>query len=188
MREKRAINLRGKTMVLIDWANVWGWRHEIGYEIDINFIDRVLSEYKEIVAKYLYFGADIHPKSIEFLEQVKELGYNLVTKPVKYQFGVRKCNFDVEMVADALDNLDRVDSFVFLSGDGDFAYLYDILLRRGKQVVIVFGKNSLGRELQDLKNLFLLDFRKFSKKYPPKRVRGPRLPKVSNMTVKKSRL
>ncbi len=182
----QVLKLKGKTLVVVDWANIYGWRHEPGYATSIEKIKQQLDLYKEIVEKRVYFGEDDHPKSVEFLKKVQSLGFVLVSKPVKYQNGVRKCNFDIEIAVDCLVDLAKYESFVFMSGDGDFAYLYEHLLKLGKQVVVIFGRNSLGRELHEIKGLFLLDFRIFGKKYPPKQVRGPRLVSLSRKLKEKS--
>ncbi len=183
--EKELI-LVGKTLVIIDWANVYGWRHERGYKTEVSGIKKILASYPNVTEKRLYFGEDEHPKSIEFLEEIKKLDFQLVTKPVKYQDGVRKCNFDIEIAVDSLASVKDFDTYVFFSGDGDFAYLYKELVKFKKRVVVIFGRNSLGRELHGLTGVYLLDFRILSKKYPPKQVRGPRLPLLSEKLVTKS--
>ena len=42
-------------------------------------------------------------------------------------------------------------SFIFLSGDGDFAPLYEYLIKLKKQVLVIYEKGHLGREVWGIK-------------------------------------
>ncbi len=46
------------------------------------------------------------------------------------------------------------ESFIFFSGDGDFEPLYRMLLRLGKQVIVIFAHGHMGREVHELKGVF----------------------------------
>ena len=63
----------------------------------------------------------------------------------------RKCDFDLEIGLDCFENLDKYNSFVFLSGDGDFETLYQRLIVRNKQVIVVYQPGHLGREIWEMK-------------------------------------
>lgn len=49
-----------------------------------------------------------------------------------------------------LINLNKYDSFVFLFGDGDYVPLYKYLVRKRKQIVIIYEKGHVGREVWEL--------------------------------------
>lgn len=78
------LKLKGKTMVFIDWANVYGWTKSLKKEVNPQKLYKYLKNYKEIKQIYLYYGEDKHPKSKEFLIMVKKIGFNVVSKDVKY--------------------------------------------------------------------------------------------------------
>ena len=149
-------------MVYIDWANVHGWEISLKQEIDIDRLFAYLKAYPEISDVRLYFGKDIHPKSAAFLERARKAGYAIITKPVKYILEAeiegkkiyrRKCDFDMEICIDVHEVLQRdVRSFIFFTGDGDFAPLYEKLIRLGRQVIVVYSPSHLGREIWDIKN------------------------------------
>ena len=92
---------------------------------------------------------------------MKRVGYEVVTKPVKYivvaevnrkKIHKRKCDFDMEICIDAHKSLNEgFESFIFFTGDGDFAPLYKLLIERRKQVIVVYAKNHIGREIWDFK-------------------------------------
>lgn len=160
-KQFKRIIVRGKAVVFIDWANVYGWEKTLKTEISPKTIFSYLSEYQEINSIRLYFGQDIHIKSGQFLEKVKEIGYEVITKPVKYilagevskqKIFIRKCDFDMEVCIDVHRLLeDGFESFIFLTGDGDYAPLYQTLIGLGKQVVVIYASGHLGREIWNIK-------------------------------------
>lgn len=157
----KRINLRRKTAVFIDWANVYGWKKSLKSEVPISDLFKYLKSYKEIEEIYLYFGKDNHPKSEEFLNEAEKIGYKIITKPVKYilveglgkeKIYRRKCDFDMEVCIDVHKKISEgIESFVFLTGDGDFEPLYKLLIELQKQVVVVYTKGHLGKEIWDMK-------------------------------------
>lgn len=160
------LRLRGKTAVFIDWANVHGWEKSLKREIDLGKLYKYLSSYREIKYIYFYFGTDTHPKSKQFLTKVRHLGYQVVTKPVKYilvaeikrqKIYKRKCDFDMEIAIDVHRLLkEGIKSFVFFSGDGDFEPLYQLLLKHKKQVIVVYASGHIGREILKLERQIFL--------------------------------
>ena len=109
----------------------------------------------------LYFGKDIHPKSVAFLERGEKAGYMITTKSVKYILETeiedrkiyrRKCDFDMAICIDVHEALQQdIRSFIFFTGDGDFAPLYQKLIDLRKQVIVVYSPGHLGREIWDIK-------------------------------------
>src|SRR3989344_3462686 len=124
-KDFKKINLKGKTAVFVDWANVYGWKKSLKSEIDISILYKYLSSYKNIKEIHLYFGKDNHPKSEEFLDQAVKIGYKIVTKPVKYilvenlekeKIYRRKCDFDMEVCIDTHKKItEGFESFIFFT-------------------------------------------------------------------------
>jgi uncharacterized LabA/DUF88 family protein len=154
--------LKDKSIVFIDWANVHGWEKSLKRELDPAKIFEYLKAYEKIEDIRLYFGTDTHQKSVDFLASAEKMGYNVITKPVKYIFVAevegqkiyrRKCDFDMEICIDAHQALkDNFESYIFFTGDGDFEPLYKLLRVLGKQVIVVYMYGHLGREIFQLKN------------------------------------
>lgn len=157
----KKIIIRGKASVFIDWANVYGWEKTLKRDINPEGIFYYLSKYNEIKNIRFYFGTDTNEKSIKFLRKAEQIGYKVVTKPVKYIFAgeigkqkiyIRKCDFDMEVCIDTHKMLkENFESFIFFTGDGDYAPLYQTLIGLGKQVVVVYTSGHLGREVWDIK-------------------------------------
>src|SRR3989344_2623644 len=78
------LKLLGKTVVFIDWANVYYWKNSLKKEVDLGKILKYLRGYREVKEVWFYFGTDEHPKSKLQLQQAKKLECKVVTKPVKF--------------------------------------------------------------------------------------------------------
>jgi len=154
----------------IDWANVYGWQKSLKIRIDVDGIYKYLRQYKLIYDIHFYFGSDNNAKSQQFLKDVSKIGYTLHTKPVKHirinsqpPIFKRKCDFDLEIAMQVMMGLKKFKTFIFFSGDGDFAPLYELLLKEGKQVLVVYAHQHLGREVWKMKRVvYLLDIKKIS--------------------------
>ncbi len=91
----------------------------------------------------------------KFVQPFMDLGYRIVTKPLKrYANGTIKANFDVELAIDVLTMADRLDIVVLLSGDGDFRRLVEIVASKGVRVeVVAFGPSTAG-ELRTVADVY----------------------------------
>ena len=122
---------------------------------------KYFGKYKQVDFRGFYFGADKHPKSKKFIKQMRQVGYKVKTKPVKYiKIGrvgdniirKRKCDFDIEICMDVYKGLEKgYEGFVFLTGDGDFVPLYKYLIKKKKQVIVVYARKHVGREVWQVK-------------------------------------
>ncbi len=154
-------------MVFIDWANVYGWRKSLKQNISPRKLKRFFEQYSEIGQPHFYYGTDITVESRRFLRKMHKLGYKVHTKPVKYikvhqqpATYKKKCDFDLEIAVDTLIHLDQYDSFIFVSGDGDFAYLYEYLIKNNKTVFVIHLPKHLGREIWDMKKVYKVEITK----------------------------
>lgn len=172
VEEKFRLKLKGKTCVFVDWANVYGWKKSLKAEVNLGKLYSHLKSYKEIKLIGLYHGTDKHEKSKQFLQSAKRLGFQITTKPVKYilvaevkskKIYRRKCDFDMEICIDVHELLNKhFQSFIFLTGDGDFEPLYQLLIKAKKQAIVVYAAGHLGREIWDLKKgIFKTEINKF---------------------------
>lgn len=161
-KEYKKLVIKGKAVVFVDWANVHGWEKSLKQNINLQKLFSYLTEYKEVKDVRLYFGTDTHEKSVEFLETAENIGYRIITKPVKYilageiggqKIHIRKCDFDMEVCIDAHRLLkEDFESLIFFTGDGDFAPLYQMLIELRKQVIVIYTSGHLGKEIWEIKN------------------------------------
>jgi uncharacterized LabA/DUF88 family protein len=155
------LRLRGKAAVFVDWANVYNWKDSLKSPVDPEKLLKYLKTYPQISSFNFYFGTDRNKKSRKFLKKMSEIGWRVVTKPVKHivlgKIGdqvikKRKCDFDIEICMDVYALLEKgFESFIFFTGDGDFAPLYRHLISLKKQVIVIFEKGFVGREIWEIK-------------------------------------
>lgn len=71
-----------------------------------------------------------------------------------------KCNFDVEMSMDILDEYDKYSSLILFSGDSDMSGPLNRIKIKGKKIVICGVRGKVAEELHSLKDKYF-DFGKF---------------------------
>ncbi|MCX7661669.1 MAG: NYN domain-containing protein [Candidatus Omnitrophica bacterium] len=85
MKDKFKFDLKGRTLVIIDWANVFGWFEKLKWEIDPEKLYNYLKSYPEIFDIRFYFGIEKgNEKSENFHNYIKSIGFNLISKEVKW--------------------------------------------------------------------------------------------------------
>jgi uncharacterized LabA/DUF88 family protein len=124
--------------------------------------------YEGVPSKGQYL--DIHPdhgipefseakkKKLNYFKFLKGIDFKVRHKPVGRLYDStsgqfkHKCNFDVELTIDALDNLEKYDCFVLVSGDGDFVKLVRYLKGKKKKTVVIAASERLSWNLEKAAN------------------------------------
>jgi len=132
---------------------------------------------KELDQKQLFF--DYKPNAIlddfikakdakwQFFKELKSIGYKVVSKVISRVYDhtdgrmKHKCNFDVEITVNAIDQMDTYDEFILCSGDGDFVKLLKYLKGHKKKTIVVAPKKRLSDILAKTANrvIYLDDLR-----------------------------
>ena len=110
------------------------------------------------------FNNDYKKKSMNFHSTLRDYGYKVIVKKVKWyedesgrRFG--KANADLDMAVDALTQSDRLDYVLLVTGDGDFVQVIRALQNKGCRVEVIGFKNvahSLKREADVLTSGYLV--------------------------------
>ncbi len=128
--------------------------------VDTQSLFSLFKNHHDVSDIVLFHGTDAHEKSTQFLSEQTAIGYRIVTKNVKkvpvtrdHEDNLlaksilrRKCDFDVEIAKEILLSLENYQGFILMSGDGDYAPIFDVLRERHKQAILIFPKGGLGRE------------------------------------------
>lgn len=144
----------------IDWREFRSLMESLYSEVDLNYYDG------EIIDKFYrqkYRNAtddDVHrakKKTLKHFKKLKGFGYRVVSKPMSviHQASGRmifKCNFDVEITIDVMDNIDNYGVFVFCTGDGDFIALLKRLKRSKKETHVISVKGRANKKLIEAAN------------------------------------
>ena len=147
--KKIKLKIKKRTLLLIDWANVYGWRKSLGWEVCpkklFNFFDR-----PKIIDKRFYHGVEKGQKQSEnFKTEMENLGFSVIPKEVKWTPVVleEQTHFKkiVKDLFDVLDNVKTTNSE--LSNK-----LYD-LTKRIKNLQKIDGESEDVVSLSDEKEL-----------------------------------
>lgn len=159
-----------KASVFVDYRNYHYYLEKHSWEVDWERLRDFLSEKYDLVEMYYYDGIpskavffdrspsaslqdfiDMKQEKKVHFQSLQQKGFMVRKKLVSRVYDTRthrykhKCNFDVELAIDAIDSLDRYEVCVLCSGDGDFARLIKYLKGKHKKVVVVAGKDRLGK-------------------------------------------
>jgi uncharacterized LabA/DUF88 family protein len=113
--------LQGKTLVIIDWANVYGWfsdpnsRNYLGWEVDPKKLFEYLRSYPEIMDINFYYGVELDkPKSVAFKNEIEAMGYSHRSKEVKWVPAALETTAHFKIIVqklfDVLDNVKNTNS------------------------------------------------------------------------------
>ncbi|MFC1663519.1 NYN domain-containing protein [Patescibacteria group bacterium] len=131
--------------VLIDVQNLYHSAKNL-YRAKVNFgeiLKLAVSERRLVRA----FGYVVRTKTGEekpFFEALTKLGIETRVRDLQeFYGGLKKADWDVGIVIDAIRIAPSVDTLILVSGDGDFIALVEYLKNQGKRVeVIAFGKST----------------------------------------------
>jgi uncharacterized LabA/DUF88 family protein len=147
-------------------------------EIDIAKIASVI-DHIHPVRKYFYYG---HYKefpllspdntfnlkyrqSIYRIDKARKAGFRVRTKDVKeinnfdedgkFLGKLNKCNFDVEMTMDMVQQIENYDTIFLWSGDSDFHILLQYLKSKKKKIIVICNRDFVSEELYANADLFI---------------------------------
>lgn len=103
------------------------------------------------------FDSGVKKKIYELMDELNKSGI-IIKEP--------KCNFDVEMTMDILDDMEKVTGIILFSGDSDLLAPLERLKIKGKKISIVGVRGKVAGELHAVKDKYI-DFGKF---YTGKRI------------------
>jgi len=155
-----------RVAVLIDVQNLYHSAKNL-YQAKVNFGEVLkLAESKRNLIRA--FGYVVRTKTGEekpFFEALTKLGIETRVRDLQeFYGGLKKADWDVGIVIDAIRIAPSVDTLVLVSGDGDFVALVEYLKNRGKRIeVIAFGRTTSSK-LKEVADEFI-DLDKNPKKY-----------------------
>ncbi len=98
----------------------------------------------EIVTANAYAIEPTDDAQRKFQDALKHIGFNVKLKPyIQRSDGSAKGDWDVGITIDALEQVDKVDTLILLSGDGDFDLLLKKLSKDFKMTTEVYGVPAL---------------------------------------------
>jgi len=161
---------KGKTGVFIDSANIYFSQKTLGWRVDFKKLLKYFKQETELV-RIAFYGA-INPENKgerKFHDFLEIIGYTVKHKKIKFikddndkiYGGHNKGNVDVDLTIDAVHFKDDYDTFVLLSGDGDFESLIKYLKAFHKKCIAMSTKGHIAFEL--IQQAKFIDFKKIRK-------------------------
>lgn len=109
---------------------------ELRWKIDYYRFRIYLKEKYGVVKAYMFIG--YLPENQNLYRKLQENGYVLIFKPVmKDHDGKAKGNVDADLVLQAMIDLNKYDSAVLVTSDGDFYCLVDYLYSSNKLKIVI---------------------------------------------------
>lgn len=144
-----------RVAVFIDGTNIFHCAKQLGFEVDYDFLlQHLLKQTKDpqLVRAFYYTGIDESAERQRgFLHWMRRNGFRVITKPLKVdKDGIRRASMEVELVTDLMEFVDKVDTLILVTGNEDFAYPLQALLRKSVKVVVAGFKNSTSNKILDL--------------------------------------
>jgi len=129
--------------VLIDVQNLYHSAKNL-YQARVNFreiLELAISQ-RNLIRVFAYVVKTKTGEEKPFFEALSKLGIETRVRDLQeFYGGLKKADWDVGIVIDAIRLAPGVDTLVLVSGDGDFVSLVEYLKNQGKRIeVIAFGR------------------------------------------------
>jgi uncharacterized LabA/DUF88 family protein len=138
--------------VFIDASNIIYGCKDAGWKMDFKKLIHYLRQRFRAQRIIYYAGKDAkNGKQAIFYDKLNRLGYELKLVSVKtFRDGSRKADVDARLVFEAMRFIYNYESAIFLTGDGDYYWLLEYLLKSGKKIKLFGHRHSTAKELKKL--------------------------------------
>lgn len=146
-----------RVAVFIDVQNLYySAKNLYGAKVNFREILKLAVGERKLVRAFGYVVRTKTGEEKPFFDALQKLGIETRVRDLQEFFGgLKKADWDVGIVIDAVRTAPSVDVIVLASGDGDFLPLVEYLKNQGKRVeVIAFGR-SASSKLQEAADEFV---------------------------------
>jgi len=143
--------------VLIDVQNLYHSAKNL-YKARVNFLEilKTAISGRKFIRAFAYVVRTKTGEEKPFFEALTKLGIETRVKDLQeFYGGMKKADWDVGIVIDAVRTASSLDVIVLCSGDGDFIPLVEYLKNQGKRVeVLAFGETTSSK-LKEIADEFI---------------------------------
>lgn len=139
--------------VFIDASNIIYSARSAGWKVDYEKLIHYLKTRYDVSRVIYYAGVDNENiKQLGFYEKLVKLGFELRLVPMKkFSDGRKKADCDARMTFEAMKYFKEYNEAIFLTGDGDFFWLLEYLLKKKNGMVkLIAQSRNTARELKIL--------------------------------------
>ena len=146
--------------VFVDVQNLYYSARNI-YNARVNFsalLKEVVGKRKLIRAICYVIRAQM-PEEQTFFDALSKAGFEVNAKDLQVFFGgIKKGDWDVGITMDMIKQMNKLDSIVLASGDGDYLPLVEYLKNFGVRVeLIAFGKSASSKLIEGVDDFIDID-------------------------------
>ena len=131
--------------------NIHGKEYRVDYSSLLNFVrESVITENNAHLDATAYLIVSSHHDQTNFITALRGLGFNIKKRHLIFNRDKnvpQNTNWDVGISADAFMQDGEYDTFILVSGDGDFTYLVEPLRELGKEVVVCSFEGNTSKSL-----------------------------------------
>ncbi len=155
-----------RVAIFIDVQNLYHSAKNL-YNSRVDFsaiVEKAVSK-RNLIRSFAYVIRTKTGEEKSFFEALTNLGIETRIKDLQeFYGGLKKGDWDVGIVVDAIRMSINVDAIVLVTGDGDFIPLVEYLKNRGKRVEIMAFERSASSKLKEVADEFI-DLEKSPKKF-----------------------
>jgi uncharacterized LabA/DUF88 family protein len=143
--------------VLIDVQNLYHSAKNL-YQARVNFqeILKLAVSGRNLIRVFGYVVRTKTGEEKPFFEALIKLGIETRVRDLQeFYGGLKKADWDVGIVIDAIRIATSVDALVLASGDGDFVSLVEYLKNQGKRVEVIAFSRSASSRLKEVADEFI---------------------------------
>lgn len=139
--------------VFVDVANMYYSAKNL-YQAKVNFKEILKSAVasRALIRAIAYVvKTELIPEEKTFFEALKKIGFEVKAKPLQVFYGgIKKGDWDVGIVIDAIELAPKLDVVILVSGDGDFVPLVEHLKRAMscRVEVVAFSKSASSKLIE----------------------------------------
>lgn len=153
----RIIHKDQRVAVLIDVQNLYhSAKNLYGAKVNFKEILKTAVAGRKLIRAFAYVVRTKTGIEEPFFEALTKLGIETRIRDLQeFYGGLKKADWDVGIVIDAIRTAPSVDVIVLASGDGDFIPLVEYLKNQGKKVEVLAFSRSTSSKLKEIADSFL---------------------------------
>lgn len=150
-------NTQERVAVFVDGENLH-WSAKANFNGKVNYeklLALAVGTNRYLVKAFAYIVESINGDAKPFIQSLAKMGYEPKMKEPRIRSnGSVKANWDMGIALDIMFILDKVDTIILATGDGDFVPLVNYIKSKGKRVEVYSFPDNTAYDLKGLADFF----------------------------------
>gem|GEM_PF-605252 len=156
-KEEPKKNTQERVAVFVDGENLY-WSAKENFNGKVNYeklLALAVGANRYLVKAFVYVVKSIDGDVRPFIQSLAKMGYEPKIKDPRIRSdGSVKANWDMGIALDIIFILDKVDTIILATGDGDFVPLVNHIKSKGKRVEVYSFPDNTAYDLKELADFF----------------------------------